>query len=150
MKLTPDEKNIMDRMQAGILSMEGFLGDDKRHIHEIIEDDNEVLLQLHKTPEEIAERMQYFTDNSKEAYETPLLIDKKYLVQQDIWRGRVICPFNHRGTYPKATVYLTNTQNNISIVWTPLNIHFIKEHTFFEGKGSKYRLNPDLLIKALF
>ena len=36
--------------------------------------------------------MQYLTERSKEAYEEPILIDQKYLVQQDIWRGKVM-PF---------------------------------------------------------
>jgi hypothetical protein len=150
MKLTPFEKNIIEKMQPGVLSTEGFLGKDDRHLHEIIEEDYETLQKLNVSQDEIADRLAYFTEVSKEAYDLPVLIDDKYLVQQDIWRGRVLCPFNHKGSFPKTTVTLINKENNLKVVWANLNIHFIKEHCFFEGKGSKYRIEPDLLIKAIF
>lgn len=150
MKLDPKEKMIMERMNAGVLSTEGFLGTDDRHLHEIIETDQEVLQRLGITCEQIAERMKYFTEQSKEAYEIPIIIDHKYSVLQENWRGRVVCPFNHRGSYSKSRVTLSNTENNITVTWTPINIHFIEEHGFFEGLGSKYRLDPEVLIQAIF
>ncbi len=150
MKLSPDEQKIMDKMQSGVLSTDGFLGHDERHLHEIIEEDSEKLIALGYTVEQIAGRMKYFTELSREAYEIPVVIENKYAVQQDIWRGRVVCPFNHKGSYVKADIHLKNLENQLEIKWTPLNIHFIEEHGFFEGKGSKYRLDPETIIKALF
>ncbi|MBP7562456.1 MAG: hypothetical protein KA886_01610 [Candidatus Cloacimonetes bacterium] len=150
MKLSPEEKSIMDKMQAGILSTDGFLGNDQRHLHEIIEEDAEKLLHFNYSLEQIAERMRYFTEMSREAYDLPVVIEGKYAVQQDIWRGRVVCPYNHKGSYVKADIRLKNLENQIEVRWTPLNIHFIEVHGFFEGIGSKYRLNPETLIKAIF
>ena len=37
MKETPQEKRIHNNMKAGVMSANGFLGDDRRHYHEIIE-----------------------------------------------------------------------------------------------------------------
>lgn len=150
MKLDPIEKLIMERMNEGVLSTEGFLGQDERHLHEIIESDQEVLQRLGVTCEQIAERLKYFTELSKEAYEIPIIIDHKYSLLQENWRGRVVCPFNHRGSYSKARIELTHLEKNIKVVWTPLNIHFIEEHGFFEGLGSKYRIDPEVLIQAIF
>jgi hypothetical protein len=31
-----------------------------------------------------------------------------------------------------------------------LNIHLIKEHGFFEGKGSPFRIEPSVLTKMIF
>ncbi len=150
MKLTPEEKILMDKMQKGILNTDGFLGSDDRHIHEIIEEDMHTIESLGYEKETIAERMLYFTNLSREAYDGFELFDDHYEIQQDIWRGRVICPFNHRGTFSKATITIKNKLNGIVIKWTPLNIHMISEHGFFEGKGSKYRIEPEELIKAIF
>ena len=150
MKLGPEEKRIMDKMQPGILTVDGFLGNDNRNLHDIIQEDAEKVEALGYTAEDIGKRMQYLTERSKEAYEEPILIDQKYLVQQDIWRGKVVRPFPHNGLYVKADIHLKNIENGIEISWTPLNIHFIEEHGFFEGKGSKHRLDPETLIKAIY
>lgn len=150
MKLSPEEKKIIDKMQPGVLTLNGFLGNDERHLHEIIEDDKVLIEKLGFSQNQIAERLQYFTDLSKEAYDDFILIDNKYNVSQEIWRGIIVCPFNHRGVFKKATIKLKNTENDLSVVWTLLHIHMIQEHCFFEGKGSMFRLDPETLIKAIF
>lgn len=150
MKLTPEEILISEKMQPGVLNPDGFLGQDDRHFHEIIQTDTEYLQSVNYTVEQIVEKMRYFTELSKEAYDGPELFDGHFEIQQDIWRGRVVCPFNHRGTYPKATIILKNLNNGIVVKWTPLNIHMIEDHGFFEGIGSKYRIEPGDLTKALF
>ncbi len=39
MKQTEKELQIQKRMQPGTISAEGFLGDDTRHVHDIIAED---------------------------------------------------------------------------------------------------------------
>jgi hypothetical protein len=55
-----------------------------------------------------------------------------------------------RGLIAKGQVTLKNKQNNLQVCWTPLNISMIRNHGFFEGKGAKHRLEPDILVKAIF
>ncbi|MCK9330262.1 MAG: hypothetical protein PHY08_06080 [Candidatus Cloacimonetes bacterium] len=150
MKLDPFEQKIIDKMQPGVLSLSGFLGKDNRHLHEIIEDDFNKLKSLNKTQEDIADRLSFFTDKSKDMIEDYIIIDDKYQVFQEVYRGLVLCPFNHKGTFKKAIIKLINIEKNIEIQWTPLNIHMIKEHCFFEGKGSHYRFEPEIIINAIF
>ncbi len=150
MKLDPFEQKIIEKMQPGVLSLNGFLGNDDRHLHEVIEDDFNKLKSLNKSQAEIAERLEYFTQKSKDIIEDYIIIDGKYQVSQEIWRGLIICPFNHKGTFKKATIKLLNLENKLEIQWTPLNIHMIKEHCFFEGKGSHFRYEPECIIKAIF
>lgn len=150
MKLTPEEIKIMEKMQPGIITIYGFLGSDQRHIHEIIEDDLNTLSLLGYTKEQVADRLDYFTEASKEAWDKDIIIDNKYSLWQENWRGLVVCPFNHRGTYKKASIKLKNLDNNIEISWTPLHIHMIREHGFFEGKDSHFRIDPSLIIQAIF
>ncbi len=150
MKETPKEMKIHLNLKAGVMSTHGFLGDDDRHFHEIIEEDESILTRLGVTTEEIADRLQYFTDEAFESYDGPIIIGGKYEVHYESFRGKMPCPFDHPGVYRKGSVTLKNLENNIEICWTPLNIHMIKEHCFFEGTGSAHRLEPETVIKAIF
>ncbi|MDP2172520.1 MAG: hypothetical protein Q8M98_03985 [Candidatus Cloacimonadaceae bacterium] len=150
MKASPKEIKIMQKMQPGTITLSGFLGNDKRTLNEIIEDDFRLLNALEFTPEEIADRMQYFTDKSWNAFTDEVLIDDIYQVETEVVRGKLPCPFGHVGIYRKAITKFTNTRKNISLSWTSLNIHLIRAHGFFEGKGSSFRLEPAELVNAIF
>lgn len=150
MKQTPKEERIARRMQPGVLTLNGFLGSDTRHYHEIIADDEKRLAALGKSPEEIAERMQYFTDISWDSFEGGIEVDGKYIVETEVVRGKLPCPFAHAGIYRKAVTILTNKQTGKTLRWSSLNLHLIKEHHFFEGIGSPFRLEPEELVKQLF
>ena len=150
MKQTPAEKEIQKRMQPGMITVDGFLGLDKRLLHEIIEEDKEELEKLIITEQEIADIMQYFTDKAFENYDGKTIIDDKYEIEFITVRGKILCPFKHPGGFNKGIIKFKNIKKNISLTWTPLNIHLIRKHCFFEGKGSKHRLEPEILKEALF
>lgn len=150
MKQTPEEKKIQERMKPGILTLHGFLGNDTRYLNEIISSDAETLAKLNITQNEIAERMNFFTKQAFESYDGAITLENIYQVEYRSVRGRVICPFPEPGSYQKGFVTFTNLKKNITLIWTPLNIHMIKKHCFFEGKNSQHRLEPKILIDALF
>ncbi len=150
MKATPKEMKITQRMQPGAITLNGFLGSDTRPLNEIISDDEAALNRLGHTKEDIAAKMEYLTQKSWGSYEDEILIDGKYLVETEVFRGKLPCPFSHIGIYRKAITKLFNQNNGVRVTWTSLNIHLIKEHGFFEGKESVFRLDPETLIKALF
>lgn len=150
MKPTGKELKIMQRMQPGVQTLNGFLGDDTRPLNEIIQDDTIVLDRLGRTKEEVAKRMEKLTQASWDSYLEGILVEGKYQVQTEVYRGRMPCPFGHPGIYRKAVTTLTNQGNGITVVWTSLSMHMIGAHGFFEGRGSAYRLEPETLVKALF
>ena len=150
MKQTPEEKKIQDKMKPGEITLEGFLGTDSRHLHDIIHDDEKKLLRIGKTKEEIAQQMRYFTEQAFEHYDGSILIDRNFEVEYRSVRGRVICPFPEPGSFQKGFVHFYNRSKNIRLKWTPLHIHMIEKHGFFEGKGSANRLEPEILVEALF
>lgn len=150
MKQTPHEKQIEKNMQPGIITLTGFLGNDTRHIHEIIEEDRKTLDNLGITTSDIADRLQYFTDNSWDSYDGPIIMNEIYEVEYKSVRGKIPCPFKHPGMFSKGTITLTNLRCNKSICWTPLNIHLIREHCFFEGKGASHRIEPAEVKQVLF
>lgn len=150
MKETPEEIKIHNNMKAGVISITGFLGDDERHFHDIIAQDKKTLEKNDLTTDEIADRLQYFTDSAFINYDGPVKIDSKYVVEYKSYRGKIICPFLHGGGFRKGEITLTNKENGLSICWTPLNIHMIRDHCFFEGKGSKHRIDPGLIKDVIF
>ena len=150
MKATPQEIKIMARMKPGIITLNGFLGDDRRNLNEIIHDDELVLDNLGKTAKEIAARMEYLTKQSWDFPGEDVLVEDKYLVSTDVVRGKLPCPFGHPGVHRKAITTLYNRSMGLSVRWTSLSIHLIDAHSFFEGKGSPFRLDPETLIKAIF
>ncbi|MBN1327376.1 MAG: hypothetical protein JW996_05440 [Candidatus Cloacimonetes bacterium] len=150
MKETPQETKIQHNLQAGILTIDGFLGKDTRHFHEIIKADSRALIELEITQQQIADRMEYFTTEAFENYDGAVMIDDIYRVEYRSVRGKIICPFGHSGVFRKGEIILYNQFKKLTVSWTPLSIHMIREHCFFEGKGSKYRLEPAELKAALY
>jgi hypothetical protein len=150
MKQIPKEKRIMDKLQAGVLTADGFLGNDHRSFEGIIEADQLELLKYDKTIEQIAERLQYFYDSSIDAYDGSIIIDGNYEIENRSVRGFLICPFAHPGRYQKGELSIKNLTNEKMITITPLNIHLIKEHGFFEGVGSPHRIEVKELLEVIF
>ncbi|MEA2095262.1 MAG: hypothetical protein U9P73_01025 [Candidatus Cloacimonadota bacterium] len=150
MKETPKDKKIHKNLLPGQMSIEGFLGKDKRQFSDIISADRIELDRLKLTTKMIADRLQYFTDSAFESYDGSIVIDEKYEVNYQSFRGKLICPFGHPGVYRKGIVTLKNLVNGLGISWTPLNIHMIRGHCFFEGKGSVHRLEASILKDSIF
>lgn len=150
MKLTPKEMEIQKRLEPGVITLDGFLGHDTRHYHEIIEEDKAMIEKLGTTCQEIADKMQCFTDMAFECYDSALIVDDEYSVEYVSERGKIISPFPEKGTFPKGEIFFKNLKNQIEVKWTPLNIHLIGKYCFFEGKGSKHRIEPIKVYAAIF
>jgi hypothetical protein len=150
MKETPQEKRVRARMMPGAITLSGFIGKDKRSLNAIISADEQELQRLERSAKELADRMQYFTDASFSTFDGTITIDGCYVVETEVTRGKLPCPYSHGGLFRKAVTKLTNTKKNVSVTWSSLNIHLIEAHHFFEGKGSTFRLEPAKLVEALF
>ena len=150
MKQTPQEKIIQKRMQRGNLTLEGFLGKDRRHYHEIIEEDLMVMSSLGITKEQVAEKLQQLTDLAFDDIEGMAEPKPGISVEFTSVRGRVISPFIGQKPAPKGVIHYHDNNNDIHFCWTPLNIKMIRDYGFFEGKGSLNRLEPAVIFKAFF
>ncbi|MDP8232733.1 MAG: hypothetical protein P9L91_08715 [Candidatus Zophobacter franzmannii] len=149
MKQTTKEIQIQKRMQLGNISADGFLGKDKRHYLDIIAEDENKILELDYTIDQIADRLEELTAEAFKSPEGPTNFGTLTL-DYFSYRGKVTCPFADPGVYAKAKVTARNTENDVQLCWTPLNIHLIRKHHFFEGKGAEFRLDPEQLIKCIF
>jgi len=139
---------LLENFKPGQITRDGFLGDDSRHIHDIIKEDLLTLSRLGVTVEELAERLQYFIDEGKKGLET--IVDLGDYTVQITWdRGLLPCPFGEPRRHHKIIAKLYNKKLGKAIRYSQLNVHTISEHGFFEGKGSAFRLEPGELVEML-
>lgn len=150
MKKSPKELKIQERMQPGVLTRDGFLGDDTRCWTEIVEEDEQLLKKLNVEPERIADRLESLMEAAMDNYLGEITLEDRYKVEYQTFRGFLVSPFMHPGRYRKGLVRLHDTKTGLTLHWTPLSVHLIRDHHFFGGRGSQHRLDPTDLVQALF
>jgi hypothetical protein len=115
MKQPPGE-NRSD-FQASKFSGEGFLGSDRRSVDEIIVADARALdgagIERRAVRGEFHESM-----------------------------GRIPCPFKGCGVFEKGEAAIADAESKVSLNVTDLGIHLIRKHGFFQGRGSRFRIDP--------
>jgi len=150
MKQTPDEQRIVQRMAPGVLSRQGFLGGDTRPLGEILATDRAAVERLGTTHAEIARVL-------REAYEQAVLAFGGQVTLaggrlRAVWReamGFIPSPWGDGARFPKGEVELTDPQTGRTLRYTPLSIHLIANYGFYQGRPSRYRLEPAELVELL-
>lgn len=149
MKQTPEFDKIQQQMKKGVITLDGFLGDDTRNLVDIIASDSMTVNRLNTTCQAIADRMEYFKNLGLTGLGEFISVDDTFDVKVDSVRGLLPSPFGGKGMYGKINTTVVNKKTGRSVVYTDLHIHFIADHCFFEGKGSPFRLEPEDLVTVL-
>ena len=136
------------RMKPGVISLHGFLGPDKRPLEDILADDDSAVRRLGLTHEQIAERLAHFTHLALSGYGTPMREGPFEVVAHEE-RGFVRSPFGELSRFRKGEIRLTNLSAGDTLTWTPLLVHMIRNHGFYEGIGAVYRLEPETVKRVL-
>jgi hypothetical protein len=150
MKKSPQQKKLEDMLQPSKFSAGGFMGTDTRSVWEIISADATEMVKLGKTNDEVAQRMQQLTDIGKPALEEWVEVDKHLRVMVEDHRGAIPCPWSHRVRCVKRITTVEHKISGKTVRWSDLNIHLIKDHGFFEGRGAAFRLEPRDLVEIIF
>ena len=150
MKKSPDQQEFEKLLRSSKFSSCGFLGQDPREIWEIIEQDGADVAQTGKTLSEIANRMEKLTTAGSKGLGDWVQIDHLLRVMVDDSRGMIPCPWPHRARFPKRTTTVNSLKTGLTLRWSDLNIHLIREHGFFEGRGSPFRIEPRTLVETIF
>ncbi len=150
MKKSPQEKKLEELLKSSKFSSSGFLGTDRRNLWEIIDEDAAQVARTGRTMEEVATRMQQLTNAGAEGLGEWVAIGQNLRVMVDDNRGVVPCPWPHRVRCLKRITTVNNSETGTYLRWSELNIHLIKEHGFFEGKGSPFRIEPTALVLMIF
>ncbi len=149
MKQSPLLQQIQEQMKPGVITLSGFLGTDTRNLVEILIDDEAAVRRLGRTHRRIADRMQYFRDCGYEGLGEFITVDGHFEVRVDSVRGKLPSPFGGAKLYRKVNSTVRNTAKGREITFTDLQIHFIRDHGFYEGKGSPFRIEPEEIIEIL-
>jgi hypothetical protein len=150
MKESPQSQNLEKLLRSSKLVAGGFMGDDVRSVHEVIDADMAKLVKLNFSVKQLAERMQQITDIAISGLGTWVKVDLQREVKVDEAKGVMVCPWPHPGQFAKRVTTVRFIETDRTIKWSDLNIHLIGEHGFFEGKGSNFRIEPQILIKVIF
>jgi hypothetical protein len=141
--------HIQERMAPGGLTLEGFLGDDPRGLLDILTEDEAAVARLGLTHRQLAARMTELRDRGIGGLGTPVDAGGGLEVVVQSERGGLPCPFGDPGLHAKNLVTVTDSTSGNSISYTDLGIHLIAEHGFYQGRGSRYRLEPANLARIL-
>jgi hypothetical protein len=147
MKENPAMKKVAENMKPGVISLHGFMGNDKRNIELIIDHDAAELERFGVSTEEIADKLEEIKTRALEGLGEYIDISGGYLAKADSVRGKLPCPFTHPGLYRKTLITLKDKNSGDELLFTELGIHLIREHGFFQGKGSPFRLEPSVLAE---
>jgi hypothetical protein len=147
-KQSPELDRVQGNMRPMVLCHGGFLGSDRRNLIEILTDDQGAVHSLGMSHQVIAERLREITQKAREGLGDPIVVEGKFDVDVHEARGKMPCPWNHPGLYPKTHVRLEKMETGETLLWSDLAIHLIEEHGFYQGEGSPYRLDP-LKIKRI-
>ena len=129
-------------MAPGVLSRDGFLGTDSRPLEEILEADAAAVARLGATHQKFGRELEKIIRVARASLGAKVLIGDRFRAVHKEAMGRIPCPWAHCGTFAKGHVELLDTQSGLRIMFTALNVHMIAAHGFYQGRGSRYRLEP--------
>ena len=141
MKTNPMEQDVRQRMEPGILSRDGFLGSDTRPLHDIVADDAALLVSAEVSTAEAGNLLQKLFVAAEAAQETEVILGNgKVRVRLREGMGQIPCPFACATLARKGELEISFAGSKL--ILTPLSIHLIQQHGFFQGRGSTYRVEP--------
>jgi hypothetical protein len=149
MKESPQQQDQNRLFKASKFSAEGFLGEDGRPIEEIIADDMRALEATGVSKEELVTALTNAFMKAKDAYGAPADILPGITAAYFESRGRIPSPFRGDGIYEKGEAQIQRQSNGESLIITPLGIAMVAKHGFFQGKGSRYRIDPEKTVRLL-
>ena len=149
MKQTVQMQKAQERMAPGSITRDGFLGDDRRGLADILLTDDASVKALGLEHEGIARRMIELREAGMAGLGEFVDVAPHFEVRVDSVRGRLPCPFGDPGIFPKTNVTVRNTRTGREITYTDLHIHLVWVHGFYEGRGSPFRLEPKDLAEVL-
>lgn len=149
MKNTPDSLKLRNRLQSSKFSGSGFMGDDGRSVEEIISEDLHIMQKHGVSKEKLVHNLKMYYQIIQEALGTKFIFNDNIYGEFYEAMGRIPSPFIGDGTFAKGEAVIVNEKSSEKFVITALAINLIENHDFFQGKHSRYRLDP-LELKQLF
>ncbi|HOK04989.1 MAG TPA: hypothetical protein P5270_05645 [Victivallales bacterium] len=150
MKVSKENLKIQEFLKSGKVALGGFLGSDNRNFIEIIESDQNELARINLESKKLTDAMLKITQKTMNFIGNWVKISDNLEAKTEEVKGSIICPFPHN-TKPflKWFTTLRDLRTGEEFKWSELSIHLIEEHSFFQGKGSEFRIEPAKFAKVL-
>ena len=153
MKMSPEYAKAQANMQPGVITSDGFLGNDRRPIIEIISGDEAEMKRDGLEFEETVSVMRHLMDEGRKGLGEPVTVDDRWIVQVFEARGFLASPFED-GIYRKVNAQVTLLEDGkpsgSSILYSDLSLHLIEKYHFLQGRGASFRVSPAELKAVLF
>ncbi len=146
MKKLPRHKNLKDLLGPSRFSADGYLGDDQRSPETIIEEDLFFIEQAGFTKDQMIKPLKEALQKAVEALGNPVEILPGVSAVHYESRGKIPSPFRGDGLFQKGEVVVTDSKSGKEIIITPMGINLIEKHDFYQGRGSRYRIEPEDLM----
>jgi hypothetical protein len=149
MKRTPEQDALLSRLGASKFSGEGFLGTDHRPVEDIIADDMRTLEHLDVSLEDLAAALHDAYEKTRHnlGAQTEIRPGINGVFYESM--GRIPSPFRGDGVFEKGEAVLKDEESGEQLIITSLGIALIEKHGFFQGHGSRYRIDPAKAVQLL-
>ena len=156
MKMTPEFARAQANMEPGVITADGFLGDDRRPIVDIVSDDEAHMERLHLGFDEVAGLMYHLLEEGRKGLGEPVTVDR-WIVQVYEARGHLASPFED-GIFRKVNAQVTLAAGDTmlaaddrpTLFFSALSLHLLEKYHFLQGHGSSFRLEPEQIKRVLF
>lgn len=148
MKQTAIDDRTQAQMRPGAITRDGMLGTDARPLVDILEDDNAAVRRLGVTHAAIAARMRALRRGATAGLGETVPVAPHFEVTVEGVRGRLPCPFGD-GMASKNNTVVRNLRLDRTISFSDLQVHLVGRHGFYLGRGSRFRLDPAVLVAVL-
>jgi len=149
MNLNPELEHALEKMKPGVLSRDGFLGDDPRELTAILTEQRNQCLRLGLDCRDIAAAMRRIGRAGLAGFGAPLVIEEKWEVTADENRGKIPSPWPEPGLWQKTVYTVKNLHTDKTVRYSELSIHLVEKHCFFQGRGAAFHNEPADLAEAL-
>ena len=159
MKMSPEYVKAQANMQPGVITSDGFLGNDTRPIVDIIADDENIMRRLGLDIDEVVAQMRHLLDEGRKGLGEPVTVgepgtaDGKWIVQVFEARGFLASPFEdgiYRKINAQVAVAAGGHASDVKILYSELSLHLIEKYHFLQGRGSSFRLEPQAIKDVLY
>jgi hypothetical protein len=149
MKQSPQEQKLLQNLKPSKFSSTGFLGTDTRPIDEIISEDRRTLEKAGIVKDKLVTRLKEIYSKAKGAFGAAVPIAPGITAKFYESMGRIPSPFSGDGVFEKGETVVTNNKTGEQAIITSLGINLIEKHDFYQGKGSRYRIEPGKVCEII-
>ena len=148
MKETPEDKALEERMGASKFSGEGFLGTDHRTVDQIVAADLRALNEIGVAKDQLLGALRGIFEKARAELGGEIEVRPGVVAVAHESMGRIPSPFRGDGVFEKGDVVVA-ARSGEGFILTALGLALIEKHDFFQGHGSRYRIDPERAARLL-